>query len=52
MFDTYYRKLGNKTTLQEIKKAGHLAHIERPCIYNRCLKQFLASVMLDEKNHV
>ncbi|AES94964.1 putative triacylglycerol lipase [Medicago truncatula] len=42
-------KLGNKSTLQEIKKAGHLAHIERPCVYNRCLKQFLASVMLDEK---
>ncbi|AES94970.1 putative 2-succinyl-5-enolpyruvyl-6-hydroxy-3-cyclohexene-1-carboxylic-acid synthase [Medicago truncatula] len=42
-------RLGNNTTFEVIKKAGHLAHLERPCIYNRCLKKFLSSVMLDER---
>ncbi|CAL5188040.1 unnamed protein product [Lathyrus oleraceus] len=42
-------KLGNKVTFQEIKEAGHLAHLERPSIYNRSLKQFLSSVMLGER---
>ncbi|XP_020099412.1 epoxide hydrolase 3-like [Ananas comosus] len=37
-------KLGEKTTLQAIKKAGHLAHLERPCVYNRLLKEFLARI--------
>lgn len=37
-------QLGEKAALQGIKKAGHLVHIERPCVYNRCLKQFLAFV--------
>ncbi|KAH9663141.1 AB hydrolase-1 domain-containing protein [Citrus sinensis] len=34
-------------TFQGIKKAGHLVHLERPCAYNRCLKQFLASLHAD-----
>ncbi|CAA0839557.1 alpha/beta-Hydrolases superfamily protein [Striga hermonthica] len=38
------QQLGEKTTLQGIKKAGHLVHLERPCVYNRCLKEFLASL--------
>ncbi|KAK4760845.1 hypothetical protein SAY87_005738 [Trapa incisa] len=37
-------KLGENATVECIKKAGHLVHLERPCIYNRCLKQFLASL--------
>ncbi|KAM3259799.1 hypothetical protein ACQJBY_051218 [Aegilops geniculata] len=38
------QKLGEKATLRTISKAGHLAHLERPCVYNRCLKEFLAHV--------
>ncbi|CAA0839561.1 alpha/beta-Hydrolases superfamily protein [Striga hermonthica] len=38
------QQLGQKATLQSIKKAGHLVHLERPCVYNRCLKKFLASL--------
>ncbi|CAM0952939.1 unnamed protein product [Alopecurus aequalis] len=34
-------ELGEKATLRTIRKAGHLAHLERPCVYNRCLKKFL-----------
>jgi len=34
--------------LQSISKAGHLVHLERPCVYNRCLKEFLASVTAAE----
>lgn len=30
--------------LQSISKAGHLVHIERPCVYNQHLKEFLAYV--------
>ncbi|KAE9466977.1 hypothetical protein C3L33_01112, partial [Rhododendron williamsianum] len=37
-------ELGEKTTFEGIKKAGHLVHLERPCAYNRCLKRFLASL--------
>ncbi|OAY65579.1 hypothetical protein ACMD2_15617 [Ananas comosus] len=37
-------QLGENTTLQAIKKAGHLAHLERPCVYNRHLKEFLAQL--------
>ncbi|CAO2830462.1 unnamed protein product [Amaranthus hypochondriacus] len=40
-------KLGEKATYEGIKKAGHLVHLERPCVYNRCLKRFLASVYPD-----
>ncbi|KAF8676105.1 hypothetical protein HU200_047610 [Digitaria exilis] len=37
-------QLGEKTMLQSIRKAGHLVHLERPCVYNRLLTEFLASV--------
>ncbi|XP_021638995.2 uncharacterized protein LOC110634345 isoform X2 [Hevea brasiliensis] len=37
-------QLGENATFQGIKKAGHLVHLERPCVYNRCLKQFLSSL--------
>ncbi|CAJ2646405.1 unnamed protein product [Trifolium pratense] len=37
-------KLGNNATIEVIKKAGHLAHLEQPCIYIRCLKKFLSSL--------
>ncbi|KQJ91456.1 uncharacterized protein LOC100841782 isoform X2 [Brachypodium distachyon] len=37
-------ELGEKVTLRSIRKAGHLAQLERPFVYNRCLKEFLARV--------
>ncbi|EEF40846.1 2-hydroxy-6-oxononadienedioate/2-hydroxy-6-oxononatrienedioate hydrolase [Ricinus communis] len=37
-------QLGENATFEGIKKAGHLVHLERPCVYNRCLKKFLASL--------
>ncbi|KAL9229871.1 hypothetical protein vseg_005290 [Gypsophila vaccaria] len=40
-------KLGEKATCEGIPKAGHLVHLERPCVYNRCLKRFLASVYFE-----
>ncbi|KAI6677743.1 hypothetical protein NL676_038539 [Syzygium grande] len=42
-------KLGNKATLECIEKAGHIALLERPFVYNRCLKRILASIY-DEKS--
>ncbi|KAI5438946.1 uncharacterized protein LOC127120242 [Lathyrus oleraceus] len=42
-------RLGNNTTVEVIKKAGHLVNLERPCVYNKCLNKFLSSVMIDEK---
>ncbi|KAM0868794.1 hypothetical protein ACQ4PT_041070 [Festuca glaucescens] len=39
-------ELGDKATLRTIRKAGHLANLERPCVYNRCLKNFLDHVTL------
>lgn len=38
------QQLGDKTTFHGIDKAGHLVHLERPCVYNKCLKQFLDSL--------
>ncbi|CAJ1942553.1 unnamed protein product [Sphenostylis stenocarpa] len=38
-------QLGDDSTLESIKKAGHLVHLERPCAYNRCLKHFIASFL-------
>ncbi|KAJ8764410.1 hypothetical protein K2173_006150 [Erythroxylum novogranatense] len=35
-------QLGENATFQGIKKAGHLVHLERPCVYNRFLKRALA----------
>ncbi|KAI5684188.1 hypothetical protein M9H77_05416 [Catharanthus roseus] len=41
-------QLGDNATFQGIKKAGHLVHLERPCVYNRCLKHFLATLKTDK----
>ncbi|XP_024975101.1 uncharacterized protein LOC112513169 [Cynara cardunculus var. scolymus] len=41
-------QLGEKATVEGIKNAGHLVHIERPCVYSRCLKKFLSSLPADE----
>ncbi|KAE9606697.1 putative alpha/Beta hydrolase [Lupinus albus] len=43
-------QLGYKATFEGITKAGHLVHLERPCVYNRCLKHFLSSIHPDSKN--
>ncbi|TXG59647.1 hypothetical protein EZV62_014220 [Acer yangbiense] len=40
-------QLGDNATFQGIEKGGHLVHLERPCVYNRRLKQFLASLHAD-----
>lgn len=45
---TMKEQLGERTTLQSISKAGHLVHLERPCVYNQCLKEFLATVTATE----
>ncbi|KAM5576152.1 hypothetical protein ABKV19_007162 [Rosa sericea] len=37
-------QVGANATFEGIKKAGHLVHLERPCVYNRYLKRFLASL--------
>ncbi|KAL5563000.1 hypothetical protein UlMin_032747 [Ulmus minor] len=37
-------QLGEKASLHSIKNAGHLAHLERPFAYNRCLNKILASL--------
>ncbi|KAI3953242.1 hypothetical protein MKX01_042237 [Papaver californicum] len=42
-------QLGDKTTLQGIKKAGHLVHLERPCVFNKSLKEFLASLHAEDQ---
>ncbi|KAH7517809.1 hypothetical protein FEM48_Zijuj09G0103600 [Ziziphus jujuba var. spinosa] len=39
---------GEKASLHCIKKAGHLVHLERPFVYNRCLKKILASLRPDQ----
>lgn len=39
-------QVGENVTLEGIKKGGHLVHLERPCVYNRRLKQFLSSLQL------
>jgi hypothetical protein len=35
------RQLGQKATLRSITKAGHLVMLERPRVFNRCLREFL-----------
>nr|GMC98701.1 epoxide hydrolase 4-like [Ipomoea batatas] len=45
---TMKEQLGSKTTFEGIRKAGHLVHLERPCVYNRCLKKFLISLQVDK----
>ncbi|CAH2076412.1 unnamed protein product [Thlaspi arvense] len=42
-------QLGEKATIDSIKKAGHLVQLERPCVYNRRLKKFLASIHFEDK---
>ncbi|KAL4645109.1 hypothetical protein ACB092_02G212900 [Castanea dentata] len=37
-------QLRENASFQGILKAGHLVHLERPSVYNRYLKQFLASL--------
>ncbi|XP_041013409.1 epoxide hydrolase 4-like [Juglans microcarpa x Juglans regia] len=40
------RQLGGRATvLKSIEKAGHLAHMERPFIYNKCLKDILETLL-------
>ncbi|GAB4853891.1 hypothetical protein Ancab_018099 [Ancistrocladus abbreviatus] len=39
-------KLGEKSRLETIKKAGHLAQLERPFVFNKRLKQLLTSLHL------
>ncbi|KAK1439146.1 hypothetical protein QVD17_04961 [Tagetes erecta] len=41
-------QLGENASVEGISKAGHLVHIERPCVYGQCLKKFLASLPADE----
>ncbi|CAI9110775.1 OLC1v1010854C1 [Oldenlandia corymbosa var. corymbosa] len=41
-------QLGDNATFQSIEKAGHLVHLERPCVYNKCLKKLLSSLVADE----
>lgn len=38
------RQMGNNVALHQIEKAGHLVHMERPFVYNKQLKKFLASL--------
>ncbi|KAF7849302.1 hypothetical protein BT93_L1000 [Corymbia citriodora subsp. variegata] len=45
-------KLGNKATLECIEKAGHLAMLERPFVYNKCLKRILASIYDKRSNEL
>ncbi|XP_021738625.1 uncharacterized protein LOC110705100 [Chenopodium quinoa] len=39
-------RLGAETNLQVLKKAGHLAPLERPCAFNKCLKKLLDSLAI------
>ncbi|KAL0000903.1 hypothetical protein SO802_014684 [Lithocarpus litseifolius] len=41
------RQLGDRATLQYIEKAGHLVEAERPCVYNKHLKEILATLLED-----
>ncbi|KAK9284462.1 hypothetical protein L1049_023635 [Liquidambar formosana] len=41
-------QLGDNTTFKGIKNAGHLVHLERPCVYNSYLKEFLATLQANE----
>ncbi|RYQ80198.1 hypothetical protein HN51_006877 [Arachis hypogaea] len=42
--------LGNKTTFEGIKNAGHLVHMERPCAFNTSLNHFLSSLLFPTPN--
>ncbi|KAL0000904.1 hypothetical protein SO802_014685 [Lithocarpus litseifolius] len=41
------RQLGDRATLQYIEKAGHLVEAERPCVYNKHLKEILTTLLED-----
>ncbi|KAL6193317.1 hypothetical protein ACLB2K_034401 [Fragaria x ananassa] len=41
------RQLGNNASVDLIEKAGHLVQMERPFMYNRQLRKFLASLSED-----
>ncbi|KAE8008484.1 hypothetical protein FH972_004990 [Carpinus fangiana] len=41
------RQLGDTATLQYIEKAGHLVEMERPFVYNKHLKEILATLVED-----
>ncbi|GAV70104.1 Abhydrolase_6 domain-containing protein, partial [Cephalotus follicularis] len=43
-------QVAEKATMQSIGKAGHLVHLEKPFIYNRQLKEILAS-LTEEKGY-
>ncbi|KAM6564594.1 hypothetical protein CsatB_024592 [Cannabis sativa] len=43
------QQLGERSTFEGIKKSGHLVHLERPCVYNKCIKKFLISVYNKDK---
>ncbi|KAK4576248.1 hypothetical protein RGQ29_026983, partial [Quercus rubra] len=40
-------QLGDRATLQYIEKAGHLVEVERPCVYNKHLKEILTTLLED-----
>ncbi|KAH7517808.1 uncharacterized protein LOC107403371 [Ziziphus jujuba] len=42
------KQIGDKATLECIEKAGHIAEVERPIVYNRKLKQILASLIQED----
>ncbi|ERM94741.1 hypothetical protein AMTRI_Chr03g50180 [Amborella trichopoda] len=44
-------ELGKKATFEGIKKAGHLVHLERPCVYNRLLNRFLDTSFPQNNDH-
>ncbi|MCD7456758.1 Alpha beta hydrolase [Datura stramonium] len=48
--DNMKEKLGENTTIQYIKNAGHLVQLERPCTYNHYLKKFLSNLSTDFAN--
>ncbi|KAK4576243.1 hypothetical protein RGQ29_026978 [Quercus rubra] len=41
------RQLGDRATIQYIEKAGHLVEAERPCVYNKHLKEILTTLLED-----
>ncbi|GAB4837901.1 hypothetical protein Ancab_027426 [Ancistrocladus abbreviatus] len=41
------RRLGDESELIKISKAGHISPLERPCLFNKCLKTLLASLQAE-----
>ncbi|KAG6653290.1 hypothetical protein CIPAW_05G065600 [Carya illinoinensis] len=47
------RQLRDGTTiLKSIEKAGHFVQIERPFVYNRCLKEILETLLEDHGHKI